>query len=497
MDVTLPSAEAVLGSMSGAQGITRGTALRSLERLSRTLEREADSERRFGVQLEAARKAQAEVNFAPDADVLAEGLGPEATLKVLRGMASAKKKHGIRSAAAARKKSSEGGGGGGERIVAPKSERRRPRVCGGLSVIVQNSSGMDAGEAMRQAQSTEKQRAQQKWALLGRFHARWFQTARDKKRFGYEGLTTSLAEAARDNADVACVTRDQFASVTLMRLRDMGLAHRLYSSLDGDKGSESLPWILIMLPLTMLAVAQRGQPQQEVLLSGLRLVEAVAPPLTMSSMLAVLGCCCATRMQQLEMQTKAAAGFEFALRAGSAAAEMAATVSGGGGVGGGYGGGGGFGEGEMERRRDKAALDVSGQPGGKGGLTPELVVQVLMEYPDLAADIQKHMHDSFASAGRAMPSLAVIDTTPSDKNKSKGSSSSNSKMTQGVTGGGMASSSLAATNAATRTRANGRTGRGWVDDGVASGDRRKSSFIFPSADDESDDDEDEDVALDG
>jgi len=489
MSVTLRSAETMLGSeASRAQGVTRGSALRSLDRLSRTLAREADSERVFCVQLNASRASLAASNASPSAAVLTEGLGPEATLKVLRRQLATHNKQ--QKAGGGSKKNAAQALGGGGRIVVPKSERRRPRFCGGLSVLVQDSrGGLDAGEAMRKAQSTEKQRAQQKWALLGRFHARWFQTARDKQRFSYDGLTTALSQASKDNADVSCVARDQFASVTLMRLRDMGLAHRLYSSLDDDRGSDALAWVDIVLPLTMLACAQQGQPQASVLLAGLRLCEAVAPPLTMSSVLAVLCCCCASRMEHLEVQTRAAAGFEFALRAGAAAAEMAATVS----------GGGGSWDGSLH---EKQLLDAAGQV-GKGGLNPDLVMQVLMEYPDLASDIQRQMNERFASAGRAIPSLAVVDNAaPSAPtggvggNKKRGGGA-----TQGMavgtlaagSDGGMASWGEKSAGSG-RMHGNGKTGRGWLEQGVDSGDRRKSSFIFPSA---GESDDEGDVVIDG
>ena len=42
-------------------------------------------------------------------------------------------------------------------------------------------------------------------------------------------------------------------------------------------------------------------------------------------------------------------------------------------------------------------------------MTPELVLEVLQEYPELADDVNRQLSSSFARAGKAMPSLAVID----------------------------------------------------------------------------------------
>ena len=79
-----------------------------------------------------------------------------------------------------RRESGQGGWGGEARIVIPAHERRKPRTCGGLLAVVENRADVDVAEAMRKEASAEQRRAAQKWQLLGRFHAKWYQHDRQK-----------------------------------------------------------------------------------------------------------------------------------------------------------------------------------------------------------------------------------------------------------------------------------------------------------------------------
>ena len=92
-------------------------------------------------------------------------------------------------------------------------------------------------------------------------------------------------------------------SCTLLRLRDVNLAHRLYSALDADN-TDKLPWIDIVAPLVMLAAGQMGKGQREVLLAGLQLFEVVTPPLTMASTLKVLTMAAGSRLERLEVEPR-------------------------------------------------------------------------------------------------------------------------------------------------------------------------------------------------
>lgn len=333
------------------------------ERLLRTLDRERAAEAKFAVETAAVAKRQSRRRQQAAADggraagtILTEGLGPEARLRVLRRNK--------------RRESGQGGWGGEARIVIPAHERRKPRTCGGLLAVVENRADVDVAEAMRKEASAEQRRAAQKWQLLGRFHAKWYQHDRQKgPQFSYAPLVTMLAEASDENADNHTLTRDQFMSCTLLRLRDVNLAHRLYSALDADN-TDKLPWIDIVAPLVMLAAGQMGKGQREVLLAGLQLFEVVTPPLTMASTLKVLTMAAGSRLERLEVESRASMGFEFSLRAAAAAADLTDDL-----------------------------LPPATTPGGRkrvpSNLNPERVLQVLQEYPELADDVNRQVLSSF------------------------------------------------------------------------------------------------------
>ena len=202
--VTLPASSLV-------EGRPREPSLRSLQRLQRTLAREADAEARFEVAVEADQRRRAEANRRAEAALLFEGLGPEARLKAMRR--TDREINGGGRGGRGRRGGARAGGGGGSRVVPPPAERRRPRYCGGLTVCVEARGEVDPGEAVRRAAGGEVQRTQDKWGLLGRFHAKWYQSAADKARFSYANLAAALADASRGNADAAAITREQFTAV--------------------------------------------------------------------------------------------------------------------------------------------------------------------------------------------------------------------------------------------------------------------------------------------
>ena len=498
--------------------------LRARDRLERTVAREEDTEARFELLAAAERRRRFMATQRAESGILHEGLGPEARLKAQRladrelakrrcgGGGKATKKAsgaggadagpGLESSSEPRRgakaaSSSSSGGSSGQRVVIPNGERRRPRYCGGLTVCVEARGELDLGEAVRRAASSELQKTKDKWALVGRFHAKWFQSCKDKANFSYDGLVESMAAAAQGNLDSACVTREQFVNAAMLRLRDIQLANRLFAALDAP-ATGALPWLTALLPLLMLAAAQTGSGQADVLRSGLELAERASPPLTMAAVLEVLCCCSATRMEKLEVQSKAGAGFEFALRASAAAAELGGTVAAASGIG-------------NERlnssqARDRAMLDTYGGSAGSG-LTPALVIDVLSEYPELAQDLNQQMAARFAAAGRNMPSLAVVDSEATAKarrefGKAHGTGAGGAddleaefgKNSIGSKGSGGFGNPNGATSAAKFNNSVGSsTSESWVDDGVKAGDRRKNSFLFPSFDDL--DSEDGDVGM--
>ena len=90
-------------------------------------------------------------------------------------------------------------------------------------------------------------------------------------------------------------------------LRDVGLIHKLFAALGGGD-SGSLPIAALALPLTMLAEAQAGRGQAEVLEAALQLAERLTPPLTMANVLVVLALCAATRIEKLEVKAPSSRG---------------------------------------------------------------------------------------------------------------------------------------------------------------------------------------------
>jgi hypothetical protein len=543
LSVTLPAASVAVNRLPVEP------QLRARDRLERTVAREADAEAKFEVLAAAERRRRSAATQRAESGLLHEGLGPEARLKALRLAdrelskrgGGGKKRDGGSSAGPGAEGSAElrrllasvaagaSGGSTGGRVVVPQGERRRPRYCGGLTVCVEARGESDLGEAVRRAATAEQQKAKDKWALVGRFHAKWFQSCKDKARFSYDGLTESLAAASGGNADAACCTREQFVGATLLRLRDIQLAHRLYASLD-DPATDTLPWLQCLLPLVMLAAAQAGRGQADVLLCGLSLAARASAPLTMAAVLDVLCCCAATRMERLEVLSKAGAGFEFALRASAAAAELGGAAAAADGVGHGSSRSGGLsGSAGSRAQADRAMLDASSGGGAGSGLTPQLVVDVLAEYPELAHDLNLQMASRFQAAGRSMPSLAVVDSEEAAKARREfgkahgtgpggsddaeaefGKGSIGTKGAAGVgasSGGGRSKATTGAVRHAQRTAAykpdfsnavgsGASTSASWVEDGVKAGDRRKSSFLVPSYDDMDSDDDDE-VGMEG
>jgi len=91
----------------------------------------------------------------------------------------------------------------------------------------------------------------------------------------------------------------------------------------------------------------------------------------------------------------------------------------------------------------------------------------------------------FASAGRAAPSLAAAEVSPSKGFAAGGVSlaagtTTATPLLMASTGKVMASTGAGTSNAATMS-VRGSLARGsWIESGIASGDRRQSKFLFPT-----------------
>ena len=172
------------------------------------------------------------------------------------------------------------------------------------------------------------------------------------------------------------------------------------------------------------------------------------------------------------MSSRAAQGFEFALRAQSAAQEMADTVRAAEGQGPGSAASPAF-AGQSRQQLDQGGVSYG------SGFSPALVVSVLGEYPELAGDLHRQMTARFASAGKSMPSLAVVDAQPREaKHAGAGAGSGGGGGTGGATWmAPMATGTHAATGAA--RAATGATRGGQPGVGGAKSDRRRNSITSP------------------
>lgn len=236
-----------------------------------------------------------------------------------------------------------------------------------------------------------------------------------------------------------------------------------------------------------------------------------------------------TRLEKLELISRASSGFDFALRAAAAAAEMAQSVGAGGSTHSGKRRGRGLERGSEESTRmnsrelmqtqayDLVSFDESETTGdgnqtfetygnidnenytkdnellnvGGGGvvtgLTPELVLDVLLEFPDLASDINKQMEARFLAAGRAVASLAVLES--SEIQKKQAEKQSRDAQVRKVNTPKHGRDSRLNSKPVTPDTGN-RNMQEWVEVGIKAGDARKTSFMLPSYDD-SDVDSDE------
>jgi hypothetical protein len=259
-------------------------------------------------------------------------------------------------------------------------------------------------------------------------------------------------------------------------------------------------------------------------LTALQLYEATNPPLTFANVMAVFQATASTRLEKLELISRAASGFDFALRAAAAAAEMAQSV---GAQGGGRGGVkkssphnqrnlkktqaydmANFENGstthtsanfEDEKADDYELLNVGGGR-VQSGLSPELVLDVLLEFPDLAADINRQMEARFLAAGRAVASLAVLESSELQKKQAEKQARDvqvRKVITPKGEGGGGKSGATSRFNSKPTTPDGGggksRNAQEWVEAGIAAGDARKSSFMLPSYDDSDVDSDEEDT----
>jgi hypothetical protein len=182
------------------------------------------------LQVAVEKKKKNILNSRSDVAVLAQGLGPEAKLKVFRRAESINlsEKHQtggtgtdtrsamMKTTTAHNKKFSQTTPS--SRVVIPKTERRRPRYCGGLTVCVETKTGSDfnIGDIARAAASKELQSTQAKWQLIGRFHAKWFQSDPNKHNFSYASLQHALTSTSAGNPDAMRITREQFISTTMV-----------------------------------------------------------------------------------------------------------------------------------------------------------------------------------------------------------------------------------------------------------------------------------------